>query len=450
MKRKLVPAIAAAAAVALTAAADSMWEIVPPVPFPVDTAGSAWQTQNLESLYQTGGGFSSVGREDGQPAATEPTQGSTAFRLESASWGFGISEMQADFNLGEYCTDFPDGEIDWDATETAITNSAAYKDGFVFFVDSATEDSKRVLFTRGGDVVVPWKLVGGEDSTRTYTVGQTTTARPYRIFWTELPFNGPKIDLTAHQHVRLLGDPSIVQPVYESTLTSGQTGVSNIVRGVVYDATAKALRCYCRVIDEETRQYDGPEGQFVLAYFDSGSKDNLVATIVVEACSPDVTVIPANVGDELRPAGGGYDIDGLESQIAQGDMEVTGDKAAPYLYRHKGKTNWSPKDGAVFAISPTDATTTKTGESAPWRADIYWMAPDPLDTLWPFEEDWYEISWPSNAPAFIVSGDAGNPGLPIIRSRRTTTSGSSPSRPCCAPIPRTRSQMRRNGRWEAR
>ena len=316
MKRKLVPAIAAAAAVALTAAADSMWEIVPPVPFPVDTAGSAWQTQNLESLYQTGGGFSSVGREDGQPAATEPTQGSTAFRLESASWGFGISEMQADFNLGEYCTDFPDGEIDWDATETAITNSAAYKDGFVFFVDSATEDSKRVLFTRGGDVVVPWKFVGGEDSTRTYTVGQTTTARPYRIFWTELPFNGPKIDLTAHQHVRLLGDPSIVQPVYESTLTSGQTGVSNIVRGVVYDATAKALRCYCRVIDEETRQYDGPEGQFVLAYFDSGSKDNLVATIVVEACSPDVTVIPANVGDELRPAGGGYDIDGLESQIA--------------------------------------------------------------------------------------------------------------------------------------
>jgi hypothetical protein len=421
MKRKLVPAIAAAAAVALTAAADSMWEIVPPVPFPVDTAGSAWQTQNLESLYQTGGGFSSVGREDGQPAATEPTQGSTAFRLESASWGFGISEMQADFNLGEYCTDFPDGEIDWDATETAITNSAAYKDGFVFFVDSATEDSKRVLFTRGGDVVVPWKLVGGEDSTRTYTVGQTTTARPYRIFWTELPFNGPKIDLTAHQHVRLLGDPSIVQPVYESTLTSGQTGVSNIVRGVVYDATAKALRCYCRVIDEETRQYDGPEGQFVLAYFDSGSKDNLVATIVVEACSPDVTVIPANVGDELRPAGGGYDIDGLESQIAQGDMDVTGDKAAPYLYRHKGKTNWSPKDGAVFAISPTDATTTKTGESAPWRADIYWMAPDPLDTLWPFEEDWYEISWPSNAPAFIVSGDAGNPGLPIIAPTNYTT-----------------------------
>ena len=102
-------------------------------------------------------------------------------------------------------------------------------------------------------------------------------------------------------------------------------------------------------------------------------------------------------------------------------MEVTGDKAAPYLYRHKGKTNWSPKDGAVFAISPTDATTTKTGESAPWRADIYWMAPDPLDTLWPFEEDWYEISWPSNAPAFIVSGDAGNPGLPIIAPTNYTT-----------------------------
>ena len=350
---------------------DSTCELVSLMPFPINGGvSSVWQSESLESLYQAGGGFAAEGREAEQPVATEPTQGAAAFRLEHASWGFGISELRSDFNLGEYCTDFPVGKIDWAATQTAITNSAACRDGYLFYVDSATNDESRVLFTRGGEVTVPWKLVGGADAPQTYTVGQTTMARPYRIFWTEYPFNGPKIDLSAHPHVRLLGDPAIVNPVYEATATSAQTGISNLVRGVVFDSSANVLRCYSRVINEATREYDGPEGQFVLAYYDSGTKDNLVKTIVVEACNPDVTIIKASVGDELRPTGGGYDVEGLESHIAQGDTEVTGDKAAPYIYNHMGKTNWSPKHNSVFAISPTDATTTKTGESAPWRADI--------------------------------------------------------------------------------
>ena len=415
-------AVAALAGAVLSARADSAWELVSPIPFPIDgRTASEWQAESLESLYQAGGGFAASGSAGAQPVATEPTQNQPAFRLEHGLWGFGVSELRSDFNIGEYCTDFPDGEIDWEATKAAITNSAAYRDGYIFYVDSATNDERRVIFTRGGEVSVPWRLAGGADASQVYTVGQTTTARPYRIFWTEYPFNGPKIDLSAHPHVRLLGDPAIVSPVYEATATSGQTGVSNLVRGVVFDSSANVLRCYCRVVDEATRTYDGPEGQFVLAYYDSGAKDELVATIVVEACNPDVTTIKASVGDELRPAGGGYDIAGLESRISQGDTAVTGDKASPYVYKHTGKTNWSPKHNSVFAISPTDATTTKTGESAPWRADIYWMSPDPLDVLWPFEEDWYEISWPDSAPVFVVSGSASEPGLPIIAPTNYTT-----------------------------
>ncbi len=416
-------ALIACASLLQAAHADSQWELVSLMPFPVSTGTtSEWQTESLESLYQTGGGFAAAGRESEQPASVDPKLAQTAFRLEHASWGFGVSELGADFTIGEFCTDFPEGTIDWAATETAITNSAAYRDGYVFYVDSATNDDQRVLFTRGGEVSVPWQLVGGVDATQAYTVAQTSSERPYRIFWTEQPFNGPKINLAAHPHVRLLGDPAIVKPVYEGTKTSDQTGVSNIVRGVVFDADANALRCYCRVLDEATRRYDGPQGQFVLAYYDSGTKDNLIETIVVEACSPDVTVIKAGVGEELRPAGGGYDIKGLESQIAQGDQDVIGDKASPYLYKHAGKTNWSPKNNAVFAISPTDETTTNTGEPAPWRADIYWLAPDPLDVLWPFEEDWYHISWPSYAPGFVISGDSGNPGLPIFIPTNYTAS----------------------------
>ena len=400
---------------AFTAAADSRWELVSLMPFPVDSATTSdWQASSLESLYQTGGGFAAAGREGDQPSALEPTLGRAAFRLEHGSWGFGVSELRADFNIGDYCVDLPTGEIDWVATEAAIVASDAYRDGYLFFVDSATNDESRVLFTRGGEVTVPWKLTGGADASQVYTIGEATSVRPYRLFWTESPFSGPKIDLSAHPDIRLLGDPAIVKPLYEASATSSQTGVSNIVRGVVFDASAKVLRCYSHVIDDETRQYDGPEGQFVVAYYDSGTKDNLVATIVVEACRPDVTVLKAAVGDELRPSGGGYDIEGLESQISKGDTEVVGDKASPYLYRHQGQSNWSPKDNAVFAISPTDGTTTKTGESAPWRADVYWKAPDPLDVLWPFEEDWYEISWAGEIPRFVVSGNASAPGLPII------------------------------------
>jgi len=424
MKRiNLASVLLLAAASTSTLLAGEKWDIVTLTPFPVDTAeASEWQLESLESLYQTGGGFAAAGREEDQPVSEEPTLGAAAFRLEHASWGFGVSELRADFNLGEYCTDFPEGEIDWAKTSEAILASDAYRNGYVFYVDSATNDERRVLFTRGGEVTVPWVLVGDVDASQVYTVGHTTWERPYRIFWSEYPFSGPRIDLSAHPDVRLLGDPAIVTPVYEATATSDQTGVSNLVRGVVFDPQTKTLRNYCRVRNEATRDYDGPEGQFVLAYYDSGAKDNLVATIVVEASCPDVSVIKANVGDELRPLGGGYGIAGLESEVVKGQTAIAGDDASPYLYKHSGRTNWSPKHEAVFAIAPTDATTTKTGTSAPWRADVYWKAPDLMDVMWPFEEDWYEIAWPEDAPAFVVSGDSSAPGLPIFVPTNYTTS----------------------------
>ena len=161
-------AVAVTTGAALPTLADSSWELVSLMPFPINGgATSPWQMASFESLYQASGGFAAEGREAEQPVATEPTQGAAAFRLEHASWGFGISELRSDFNIGEYCTDFPDGEIDWNATRSAITNSAAYRDGYLFYVDSATTDESRVIFTRGGEVTVPWKLAGGADATQT-------------------------------------------------------------------------------------------------------------------------------------------------------------------------------------------------------------------------------------------------------------------------------------------
>ena len=51
---------------------------------------------------------------------------------------------------------------------------------------------------------------------------------------------------------------------------------TNIVRGVVYDESTETLRAYAQTLDVDTFAFDGPEGQFVLAYYDTGAKDNLI------------------------------------------------------------------------------------------------------------------------------------------------------------------------------
>ena len=57
-------AAAVAASAASPALADSEWELVSPMPFPLNGGvSSAWQVENLESLYQAGGGFAAEGRE---------------------------------------------------------------------------------------------------------------------------------------------------------------------------------------------------------------------------------------------------------------------------------------------------------------------------------------------------------------------------------------------------
>ena len=51
-------AVAVAASAPLAARADSTWELVSLMPFPINGGQtSAWQESSLESLYQAGGGI---------------------------------------------------------------------------------------------------------------------------------------------------------------------------------------------------------------------------------------------------------------------------------------------------------------------------------------------------------------------------------------------------------
>ena len=335
------------------------------------------------------------------------------YRLHRATVGATLSEQREDFSLGQFLSVLPaadPNDIDWVATRAAILDSAACREGRVTYIDSETDPRRRILFTGGGAVEIPWRFDAGSAAAeqygmrypKVYNIARASSARPFKLFWTEPPFNAPAINLTG-KHVRIFGKSSIVDPQWE-VVAGG--AASNVVRGVVFDVNSQTLRAYCRVRNVALQDYDGPEGQFVLAYYESGDMKDFVDCVVVEVSGPSVKTLKCNVGDELHPDGSGWNVEGLRAYVQQGDQKVEGDDCSPYLYGFSYTDERTDAAGrAIYAIAPTDASTTTTGRSAPWRADVYWQIPDMMDTLWPFEEDWYEITWNADDPRVVFDPD---------------------------------------------
>ena len=388
---------------------------------------SEWSSANASGLYLTAGGFTS--QNDEAKPSTSDNNGNVVYRLSSASYGMSVSEPVDDYYLGDWCTTFPleAGEtINWELTSANIMNSAAFKsEGRLLYNKTATDDNERVLFTRGGKVLIDWVVntAGGMTETRqrAYMVAWFTSGRPYRIFWTEDNFGGPKISLTdgnaqSFKYVRLFGDPAIIAPRYEVTVLSGSSGVSvsNIVYGVVVDNDTHSIRAYAKHDSDLDRgQHVGPRGQFVLAYYSTGALEKLIYTIVVEVSEPILAVLDAEVGDELKPTGEGYNIDHITANILAGNVDDPSDSNSPYLYKHSGFTDFSPKTGCVFALAPNDAAYQPSGLDSPHKADIYWQSTDPMGTLWPFEHDRYLIRWGEHLPK-VVTGGSSDPGCGIF------------------------------------
>jgi len=388
---------------------------------------SEWSEANASGLYLTAGGFTSQ-NDDSKPSTCD-NNGKAVYRLASASYGMSVSEPVDDYYLGDWCTTFPleAGEtINWELTSANIMNSAAFKsEGRLLYNKSATNDNERVMFTRGGKVLIDWVVnTSGsltETRQRAYMVNWFTSGRPYRIFWTEDNFGGPKISLTdanaqSFKYVRLFGDPAIIAPRYEVTTLSGSSNVSisNIVYGVVVDNDTHSIRAYAKHDSDLDRgQHVGPRGQFVLAYYSTGALEKLIYTIVVEVSEPILAILDAEVGDELKPTGEGYNIDYITANILAGNVDDPSDSNSPYLYKHSGFTDFSPKTGSVFALAPDDAAHQPSGLDSPHKADIYWQSIDPMGTSWPFEHDRYLIRWGEHLPK-VVTGGSSDPGCGIF------------------------------------
>ncbi len=321
------------------------------------------------------------------------------------AWTVGrtLSEQPPDARIGEFCTDlvYDPEDIDW--ARTIDANKTLIKEGRIVFNNGASNVYERLIFTASGATEVTWINNAGESESRVYNIGSYSSARPYRLFATRVDEanNAAFIDLSG-KFVKFFGDPNILRSEYGETAP----GVTNVVYGLDYDPSKTKMLTVRYKVDPVTEAIDCPQGQFILAYYDTETKDHMIAHIVVEICPPNVTTLNAEVGDCLQPSGGGFGSGKLYAVANAGLKRDENDPYAPYLYKYsasEGEELSDPDHGKLFAIAPTDVTTSSSGMAMPWKADIFWQTEDPMKTKWNFEHDWYLISWPENPVRMIVA-----------------------------------------------
>ena len=343
---------------------------------------------------------------------------------ELAAWTVGrtLSEQPPDVKLGDSCSGIPFDSVDWDRTIAA--NSAAIAAGRLLFDMGAADSGDRLIFTASGATEVTWVSTSGERDTQVYSVGSFSSARPYRIFATRVDEANTAafIDLTG-KFVSFFGDPNLLRSEYNERTE----GVSNVVYGLDYDPSNTKLLTVRYTVDEATGAIRCPQGQVVMAYYDTETKDHMVAHVVVEICPPNVTTLGAEVGQCLRPAGGGYADEQLYCVAAAGLDRENNDPYSPYLEQYKaaqGEELTDPDHGKMFAIAPTDVSTSLSGMAMPWKADIYWQTEDPMKTRWTFEHDWYLVTWPADPLRVVVAPSTAHAGCPVVvPTNLTATTG---------------------------
>ena len=353
--------------------------------------------------YPVAGGVS--GRAGAEPTLPQSSNSMRIeYRLAEAEIGAALTSERPVWHIGDFLTgDAIPADVDWTATKKACDVSPVA--GRIRFLESSTDVSRRVLLVGGGNVTIPWHLKGGAVQTNGYYVGKTISERPCRLFWTDgtpksgdQPYNGPPINLDGH-YVEIFGDPDVLKIEYGAPSVVG--GESNVVRGVYVEPGSATLHA-------KAEMGEGPKGQFVLAYYDTADRRNLIGVTVVEVMAPDPQTVRVHVGDRLLPTGGGYGIDGLTPIVKRGATQTFGtggSDGSPWIELFCALRPFSEKANALYAISPTDNTTGTYDH--PSDADVYWEAPDAMKTLWPFEETYYLISWNKDDVRMVTAtGDA--------------------------------------------
>ena len=344
-----------------------------------------WTSSAVENVWLASNNVATVSASfggGGLSAATTPGLG--RYTLAASEAGFGVERIKPEVWFGDVLP--PPADVDWNATYSHYLADAGEQANFIF-----DNEGKRVYVQAGGSLVFTWVGLNGVATERTYIASGSTSGRPFKMFWTESPWNAPSIDLSG-KFVRLFGPDDLIKVQRgERVKDSGGYSIveSNVVvRGVYYDPSQQTLSAYGRV-----------SGQFILAYYDSGSYNTLKHVQVIEVGEPDVNEMPGHIGEAISPHGTGYSTKGLwPSPITTTSTTTQEDEYGPYYYQHKGLYSYSPKHNSIFPLRET--------ADAPWRIDVYWMEEDAYGVSWPFERCQYACTWNTNAMPVLVAGDS--------------------------------------------
>lgn len=380
MKRLLLYLLAAAAAVpwpGLAADEKPSYSLALPTASVLrntdDAAANEWLASNRT--------ISVVSCASASPTVSSATiAGNPILRLDSCEAGFAFERIKPEVWLGG--TLIAPAGTDWTKTYEAYLAAGGEKTAFIF-----DPQGERVYAQVGGTHEFTWVLSDGTRQTRNYVISSICEGRPYRMFWTDDPYNAPPVNMSG-RYIRLFGPDEIVKPVYGTQVVdqNGQrvTNSNVIVSGVFLDSSSSCLYARGKV-----------SGQFLVAFYDSGSYEKLQRMQVVEVGEPGVNYMKGYVGEKIEPYGTGYDTAGLyPSPVALGAN--ANDASGTYYYQHKGAYSYSPKNNWVYPLRATE------GEA--WRLDVYWMETDAHGISWPFERCNYECSWPTNRAATLIAG----------------------------------------------
>ena len=396
MKRKLCLSVALLAlpfAVALGGGAHFTLGIPGAPVICTNSTQNAWLASN--NVYAV---MSVVSPGSTNAVSQSTNAGHDPVKLAAVEAGFVLERTRPEYFLGDRVAP-PDG-VDWPATYDKFRAdvAAGRVPGTAFLFDPSGE---AVYVAAGGTLPFTWVLANGQTRAVSYTVATACTGRPRRIYWTDHPYNAPGIDLSG-KFVKFFGAPEILTPQY-GTVTNIVDGneledTHHIVSGLVLDTSTHVLMAHGNL-----------SGQVVMAYYDSGTYENLLLVQVVEVGCPQVNVLPGEIGRALKPDGRGYNTDGLRARPVMMDQEPSDDRG-PFLYQHKGQYSYSPKNGNVYPLRRT--VDSESGDNKRSNAAVYWMETDEMGVQWPFELDHYVCDWPKDTTVFVrgdVGGDGGRP-----------------------------------------
>ena len=343
-----------------------------------DATRNEWLSSN--DVFVATAGFSAM---PGESIKEKPE--SRRFLLAEAESGFSWERSKPEYYLSDRL-DAPE-EVDWNATYAHYLAQQEQNEelGFLF---NPNKLDPCVYAISGGNQTFEWVYKDGSTNKMTYVVAMSYEGRPRRIYWTDAPYNGPKISL-AGKFVKFMGNDELLTIRYE-TVTNIIGGVSQVqenkvVSGLYVDRDSQVI-CAAGQLS----------GQCVMVYYDTGSYENILSVQVVEVRKPEANELKGTIGQPLRPDGRGYATEGLTALVSTGIGNVNDDRG-DYLYQHKGSQSYSKKSGEVFPLRPT--------VDARWLASVYWMETDAMGVQWPFEYDQYENDWPLEGHLY-VRGDA--------------------------------------------